>query len=214
MTRDDLNEALWAWALPHALRALAASWRASLEGGWRLAPDAWGGDPRRIFALWHGDALTLWPLLREAQRHAPVSVLVGPMRDARVAGQTLRTLGAHTVLGATGRTGAAGLVALKRALARGHSVALAVDGPAGPAYRARSGAVALSRETGVPLAPLGASASRAWTWREAWDQLRVPLPGAHVARQIGPLWVPPPGPRGPSLRAGLAHLQASLDALR
>lgn len=214
MTRDDVHEALWALALPHALRALAASWRCTLDGGWRLAPEAWGGDPRRIFALWHGDALALWPTLREAQRHAPVSVLVGPMRDARIAGEALRALGAHTVLGATGRTGAQGLLGLKRALARGHSVALAVDGPAGPAYLARSGAVALSRETGVPLAPLGASPWPAWTWREAWDQLRVPLPGAHVAQRVGDLWVPPLGPRAEALRGGLAQLQASLEALR
>jgi lysophospholipid acyltransferase (LPLAT)-like uncharacterized protein len=197
------------WALPRALpplvSALAHTWRLSLRGEHNL------GRGPRIFVLWHGRMLALAPLLW--RQREPVTVLVGPMRDARIIGATLEALGAQRALGATGPTGARGLVALARRLQAGEAVCLAVDGPAGPSRQARSGAVALARRSGAPIIPLGAACAAPWVWPNSWDDFWIPPPGARLELRVGrPLWAPP-GPRRAAIPAGLAALQRSLEAL-
>jgi lysophospholipid acyltransferase (LPLAT)-like uncharacterized protein len=76
------------------------------------------------------------------------------------------------------------LAELAEALAAGHDVVIAGDGPHGPPGRVRAGALWLARQSGCPLVPVGFAAAPA-LHVPRWDRLLVPLPGARVAIRLG-----------------------------
>ena len=72
-----------------------------------------------------------------------------------------------------------------RALSDGKLVVFAVDGPYGPIYRVRPGALWLARASGYPFIPMGFAARPALRWLR-WDHQITPLPGSRIAAIIGP----------------------------
>jgi lysophospholipid acyltransferase (LPLAT)-like uncharacterized protein len=79
----------------------------------------------------------------------------------------------------------AALKHMARALNAGNNIVIAVDGPHGPAFRVRPGALWLARLTGAPLFPTGYAATPAIRWPR-WDHHLVPLPGARIVVIYGP----------------------------
>lgn len=170
-----------------------------------LAPAAWsylrrwvrvrGGDPRRlaaegpvIFACLHRDIL---PAIRFVAPLQPV-LLISTSDDGEILIRALGGSGFGFARGQTGPEGARALVELRRLLAEGRSVGVAVDGPEGPYGRIHPGAVQLARLTGAPIVPLRAEAVRA-LHLATWDRTLVPLPWSRVRMVAGdPLNVPNP----------------------
>src|SRR5262249_42635494 len=94
-------------------------------------------------------------------------------------------------------------------LRAGDSVTLAVDGPAGPAFRAKRGCVGLARAAGVPIVPV-AYASRGRTSTRRWGHPLVPrLFHPAVLRFGAPIWVGDDEP----VDEALARLGAALAEL-
>ena len=60
---------------------------------------------------------------------------------------------------------------LIEALKSGKSVALAADGPAGPAFRVKPGCVDLARAAGVPIIPVGCRSRKGKSSPKRWDHL-------------------------------------------
>ncbi|MDR2934453.1 MAG: lysophospholipid acyltransferase family protein, partial [Candidatus Adiutrix sp.] len=181
---------------------------------WRLRvinqPDPDGG---LIFAHWHGDDLILTPTMR----HMKTAILVSPSRDGEMLSRALTALGHRPYRGSSARGGAAGLLALKQALAEGRNPVFAADGPRGPRLVAKTGPAFLAAKTGRPLYPAGVAVSRAYVFRKSWHQTRLPLPGAKVVVVFGPpLWFPPEAARWPahhlSRLVGAALADAALAA--
>jgi len=72
-----------------------------------------------------------------------------------------------------------------RALSKGKLAVFAVDGPYGPIYSVRPGALWLARGSNLPLIPMGFAAQPALPWLR-WDRQLTPLPGSKIAVAIGP----------------------------
>jgi lysophospholipid acyltransferase (LPLAT)-like uncharacterized protein len=116
--------------------------------------------------------------------------------------------GLRLARGTVGDGGRTALLTLQEALAAGDSVAMAVDGPAGPAWRAKRGCVELAREAGVPLVPVTYD-SRIGFELPRWDAQLIVLPFDRITVRYGtPIAV---GQR--TTREVLADLHAGLDAL-
>jgi lysophospholipid acyltransferase (LPLAT)-like uncharacterized protein len=62
-----------------------------------------------------------------------------------------------------------------RLMRNGHAMAFTVDGPRGPRYEAKSGAVLLAKKTGNPMLPFSVECERYWTIG-SWDRLQIPKP--------------------------------------
>jgi lysophospholipid acyltransferase (LPLAT)-like uncharacterized protein len=62
-----------------------------------------------------------------------------------------------------------------RQVVSGHTIALTIDGPKGPRYQVKSGAVFLAKKAGVPVIPIVAESSKFWTIN-SWDKLQIPKP--------------------------------------
>lgn len=179
-----------------AARALAATWR------WRRVDR--DGEPRpvrppvglgrAVYALWHEHLLPL----AMAHRGQGAVALISEHRDGEILTRVLDDLGVEAARGSSTRGGEAGLQEMIRAGRRGRPLAFTPDGPRGPARSCKPGVVRAAAETGHPVIPLGAAASR-YRRLASWDRFLVPAPAARVYLSHGaPLEVPPPvaGARG------------------
>jgi len=164
-----------------------------------------------VMAVWHGDDLTLMPTMR----HMNAAVLVSPSRDGAVLARAMTALGHKACRGSSSRSGVKGLLTLKKALAEGHNAIFAADGPRGPRLVAKPGPAFLAAKTGRPLYPAGVAVSRAYVFKNSWNQTRLPLPGARVVVAFGPaLWLPPEAVRWPARRLSRLVGAALADAAR
>lgn len=134
-----------------------------------------------IYAFMHGHQLPLlrYPLPR------PTAALVSLSRDGALQARILGRLGFTILRGSSSRGGAAGLKASLDWLERGHDLALAVDGPRGPAGRAKPGVIFLAERARAAIVPVACSASRGRRLAATWDSFLLPLPFATIAIHSG-----------------------------
>jgi hypothetical protein len=182
-----------------ALAALAATWKVEILG--RPAEELRRGQRPVVWALWHGHLLPLLWL----HRHQGIALLISRHRDGERLAGVATALGYRVIRGSSTRGGSAALLRLVRALRQGQPVALAADGPAGPRERAKPGAVAASRLTGVPIVPV-ALAARPAVRLGSWDRFVLPPPWARVRVAYGDPW---PAPASREADLGEATLQLS-----
>ena len=154
-------------ALGALLTALAATWRVERRG----AP---GAGPV-ILALWHGELL---PLIL-THRGRGYAAMVSHSADGDRLAARLSRWGFTLVRGSTSRGGAqaarAGIVALRD---RG-VLAIAVDGPRGPAGALKPGAAALALMAPARLVAARVELSMAFRL-PSWDRATIPLPFSRV----------------------------------
>jgi lysophospholipid acyltransferase (LPLAT)-like uncharacterized protein len=85
------------------------------------------------------------------------------------------------------------------------SPAITPDGPRGPPWKFKPGAVLLAQLSGRPMIPLSYAASRAWKIK--WDRFVIPYPFSRIAIAVGePVYVP----KGLDA-AGLESLQLDME---
>jgi hypothetical protein len=125
-----------------------------------------------IYTFWHGSLF----LMLHAHRKAGVTILASESRDGEIMAQLLRRFGFEVVRGSTKRNGHRALLALASCLRRGRSVAIAVDGPRGPAREVKPGTLFLAGKLNVPIVPIVVSAKHAAVLEGTWDKLMVPAP--------------------------------------
>jgi len=153
------------------LRVLSMTWRVD-----RMGPiTATSPSGPVVYAFLHGGLVALAPTHRDRD----VSALVSRSRDGEIASAALRSMGMSSIRGSSTRGGMSAAREALRCLATGSSLAIAVDGPRGPAGYVSPGAVRLSRRAGVPIIwvrPEIAAGFRLGTW----DGQAIPLPFARV----------------------------------
>jgi len=138
-------------------------------------------EPAVIWAAWHGSNLVLLESYRRLNPQRTLFLfippgLLGDIQRGRFAGMRMQ---AHA-LPHEGGNPIAALKAMVRGLAAGSDVAIAPDGPSGPARRVRPGTLWLARQTGRPIVVVGCAARPCLKWPR-WDRHIIPLPGARIA---------------------------------
>jgi lysophospholipid acyltransferase (LPLAT)-like uncharacterized protein len=115
-------------------------------------------------------------------------------------------LGGEVIRGSSSHTGARALRDFYQALVHeGISPVIAPDGPRGPAWKFKPGALLLAQLSQRPIIPLSYAASRAW--KISWDRFVIPKIGARVVIAVGePVYVA----KGLDA-AALEHLQADME---
>ncbi len=154
-----------------------------------------------IFVFWHGQMLPLVHL----HRNEGSVVLVSEHADGEYITQILRRYRFGTVRGSSTRGAVKGLKGMIRAARRGRDLALTPDGPQGPRFRFKAGALMVAQVTGLPILPVATCATAAW-WMSSWDRFMLPKPFSRVNVEYG---VPHLVPR----RAGEDELRDRAAAL-
>lgn len=147
--------------------------------------------PSLIPCYWHQHQLFCARLLFE-RRVAGLrpGFLISPSVDGDLGARLVRRLGGEAIRGSSTTTGARALRDFYEALVRrGVSPAITPDGPRGPAFEFKPGAILLAQMSGRPMLPMAFAASR--SIRFHWDRFVLPLPGSRIVIAIGePRWVP------------------------
>lgn len=136
-------------------------------------PDRLAAEGKQcIYAFWHGRLF----MLLHSHRMSGITILASESRDGEVMAQLLRRFGFRVVRGSTKRNGHRALFGLASCLRRGQSVAIAVDGPRGPAHDVKPGTPFLAGKLKVPIVPVGVAAKQELSVPGTWDKLMVPTP--------------------------------------
>ena len=171
---------------PLLLRLLARTWSVRLVNRAPYDRLVLNG-PGCVAALWHEMILPGAMLFRDMG----IYLMISRSRDGEVSAAVTGRLGFRHVRGSSSRGGGMALERLIRSLKGNGRCALTVDGPRGPAHEVKPGCILLARETGLPILPLGCTASPLRRGRN-WDRTLLPLPFAHVTVAFEePIMVPP-----------------------
>jgi lysophospholipid acyltransferase (LPLAT)-like uncharacterized protein len=147
--------------------------------------------PSFIPVYWHQHQLFCVKHLL-AQRRAGVKLgfLISPSVDGELGAMLVHRLGGVVIRGSSSHTGARALRDYYQALSKDNvSPAITPDGPRGPPWKFKPGAVLLAQLSQRPIIPLAYAASRAWQIQ--WDRFVIPKPFARIAIAVGaPVYVP------------------------
>jgi hypothetical protein len=163
--------------VPHVaalvVRALTATLRH--EEIWEPGTRPWTENTPGPYVFWHR------ALLCSAgnYRGKNIAILISRSFDGELIARTVERLGFVAIRGSSSRGGATSLRAMEQALADGHFMAITADGPRGPKYVAKPGAVQLAQMTGSYVGSFYVLPQRAWTLR-SWDNFLIPKPFSRV----------------------------------
>src|SRR5688572_21512080 len=104
------------------------------------------------------------------------------------------------------------IVEMFRSMRPGISMPFTVDGPRGPRYDAKKGAIILAKKTGNPLVPFSVESARFWTIN-SWDRLQIPKPFTRARFSVGRSIYVGPEADDSLVEEKRKELQAALDSL-
>jgi lysophospholipid acyltransferase (LPLAT)-like uncharacterized protein len=94
----------------------------------------------------------------------------------------------------------------------GCTTAFTIDGPKGPRYVAKMGAVLLAKKSGQPILPVTMALDRYWTM-SSWDAFQIPKPFTKARIYVAPPIYVPADADDNLLAAKRNELQQALDDL-
>lgn len=124
-----------------------------------------------IYSFWHNRIFAGTYYFRNRK----IVVITSQSFDGEYIARFIMRLGYGAIRGSSTRGGIGALVEMIRLMRQGLPMAFTVDGPKGPKYIAKSGAVLLAKKTGNPLIPFSVEVSKFWTVK-SWDNLQIPKP--------------------------------------
>lgn len=161
-----------------------------------------------IYTFWHDRvflATYFW------QRRAIV-VMTSRSFDGEYIARFIQRFGYGAARGSSSRGATGAVVEMVRLMRAGCPAAFTIDGPRGPRYVAKMGAVLLAKKTGYPILPFTVAAEK---YREvnSWDRSQIPRFFTRATVFIAPpIEVPADADEG-MLNAKRDELQTSLDGL-
>ena len=177
------------------IRLLTASYRYEAIVGAENAEAFVTGNTVCAPCYWHQHHVLCSALIRRwLRRDFKACFLVSGSVDGDVPERIARAWGAEVIRGSANRSGALALRDMQGMMKRGYSIVTTADGPRGPRYEFKAGAILMARIAAVPILPIACAANRAW-YLDRWDNFMIPKPFARVVIGVGePYSVPPDVP--------------------
>ena len=123
-------------------------------------------------------------LLEQASRGLKLGFLISPSVDGEIGVMIVSHFGGHVIRGSASHTGARALRDYYEALTKQSvSPAITPDGPKGPRFVFKPGAILLSQMSQRPILPMAYAASRATLFQ--WDKFVLPWPFSRIVIAVG-----------------------------
>lgn len=122
-----------------------------------------------IVAFWHTTMLLPWYL----HRNMNIAALVSKSKDGDLLAKLLRSWNYEVIRGSSSSGGDIALGIMVDFARNNQSVAITPDGPRGPAYKLKAGAVITAKKSGLPLILLGIGFKKKKVLK-SWDKFQVP----------------------------------------
>jgi len=161
-----------------------------------------------IYTFWHDRIFltTYW------WRNRRIVVLTSRSFDGEYIARFIQRFGYGAVRGSSTRGAIGSVVEMARLMNAGCTTCFVVDGPKGPPYVAKPGAVLLAKRTGHPILPVTMSLARLWKL-PSWDHFQIPKPFTRAKVLVAePIYVPHTADEK-QLEAKRTELQNVLDGL-
>ena len=186
MTRA--RRALYAVVVPLGLAIIRFWWLTCrirhIEGDAHLSA-ALAKAPSLVPCYWHQHQLFCARYLLERRARGLVpGWLISPSVDGELGAMMVDRIGARAIRGSSSHTGARALRDYYLALVKDNiSPVVTPDGPKGPRFKFKPGAILLAQMSGRPMLPMAYAASHAWLIQ--WDKFVIPMPFARISIAIG-----------------------------
>ena len=122
-----------------------------------------------VVAFWHGQMLLGWFL----HRNKNFAALVSKSKDGDLLSNVLTKWNFEVARGSSHIGGKEALEILLNQAKKGYSIAITPDGPTGPIFKMKAGAVITAKKSGIPLFLLGISNSKKRKLK-SWDGFEIP----------------------------------------
>ncbi len=123
-----------------------------------------------IVAFWHGTMLLPWYL----NRNKNFSALISMSKDGNLLSKILKRWNYNVIRGSSSIGGDVALNIMIDFAKNKNSIAITPDGPRGPAFKLKAGAVVTAKKSGLPLVLLGVG-YKSKKKLKSWDSFQVPL---------------------------------------
>lgn len=164
---------------------------------------------------WHQHHVIGSSLIRSwVRRGFKACFLVSASVDGEVPARIARAWGAEVIRGSANQSGALALRDMQGMMKSGYSIVTTADGPRGPKYEFKMGAILMARIAGIPIIPVACAAERAW-YLDRWDDFMVPKPFSRIALAVGePYPIPKDAPLDKLEPHRLAVQEAVMSLMR
>ena len=167
------------WLLLHVV---GRTWRFEVTAEPGVTPAFHGFTPSgEIYCFWHQCVLAC----AYYYRSTGATIVISQSFDGELITRVLALFGYSAVRGSSSRGGAQALRGLQSVLEANRPAIFTADGPRGPIYRAKAGAVRLAQLTGAPIGCFHLQPECFWTLR-SWDRFQIPKPFTRIAVSWGP----------------------------
>ncbi len=141
-----------------------------------------------IYALWHKNQF----LIHGIRDRKHLSVLISTSIDGEIVAGVCENWGYNVIRGSAGKKGAVeSTMHMLKKLKEGECVSIMVDGPHGPQYKVKNGAVKLAQMSGAPIIPVHwYSPQKTFITLPSWDKMKTPLGDCNILNIYGkPIYV-------------------------
>lgn len=128
-----------------------------------------------VVAFWHGSMIVGWYM----QRNRNFASLVSKSKDGDVLTAILEKWKFHVVRGSSSKGGHEALDMMIHLTEENYHLAITPDGPTGPIYKMKPGAVITARRSQIPLLLVGIGMKNKWNLK-SWDRFEIPKPFSKV----------------------------------
>jgi len=162
-----------------------------------------------IYTFWH-NRVFLSTYFWQRRR---IVVMTSQSFDGEYIARFIQRFGYGAARGSSTRGATGAVVEMVRLMRAGCPTAFTIDGPRGPRYVAKMGAVLLAKKTGNPILPFTITAGKFWEAKKSWDGFQVPKPFTRALVGIAPPVFVPPDADEEELKVKRDALQRALDEL-
>jgi lysophospholipid acyltransferase (LPLAT)-like uncharacterized protein len=177
--------------------------------GWENWEAATAAGQVPIYTFWHNRIFTgtyFW-------RKRGIVVMTSQSFDGEYIARFIQRFGYGAARGSSTRGAVGAIVEMARLMRAGLPTAFTIDGPKGPRYVAKMGAVLLAKKTGQPILPFTITSRRFWEAKRSWDGFQVPFPFSRSRVDIAPPLYVSANANDEALEAKRAELQTALDRM-
>jgi lysophospholipid acyltransferase (LPLAT)-like uncharacterized protein len=154
--------------------------------GWENHEQLEQNDELPIYVFWHDRIFltTYW------WRKRRIVVMTSRSFDGEYIARFIQRFGYGAARGSSTRGGVGAVVEMARLMRAGCTTAFTIDGPKGPRYVAKMGAVLLAKKSGQPILPVTMALQKFWT-TQSWDLFQIPKPFTRARVYVAaPIYVP------------------------
>lgn len=149
------------------INLISSSWRFNLKREVPPSPS--------IILFWHGLMLPGWKFFERRKANALVSM----SQDGEILTHLLTLWGFNVVRGSSSSHGKEALEQLIELAPKGYLL-ITPDGPKGPPFVMKAGALITSLRTQVPIYLCGINIRKKITFNKSWDLFQFPLPFSEI----------------------------------